>query len=73
MRRVYAAKHIVIPLIGSGITTIAGIQQKNYTEMLKCILCTLRGSRFQPEQGISIVMTEDAMANIDMSSIREEF
>lgn len=73
MRRVYAAKHIVLPLIGSGITTIAGIPQKNYTEMLKCILCTLRGSHFQPEQGISIVLTEDAMANIDMSSIREEF
>lgn len=73
MRRVYAAKHIVLPLIGSGITTIAGMPQKNYTEMLKCILCTLRGSHFQPEQGISIVLTEDAMANIDMSSIREEF
>ncbi|WP_320793368.1 macro domain-containing protein [Pyramidobacter sp.] len=73
MRRVYAAKHIVIPLIGSGITTIAGMPQKNYTEMLKCILCTLRGSHFQPDQGISIVLTEEAMANIDMSIIKEEF
>ena len=73
MRRVYAAKHIVIPLIGSGITTIAGMPQKNYTEMLKCILCTLKGSRFQPEQGISIVLTEETMANIDMSIIKEEF
>lgn len=73
MRRVYAAKHIVLPLIGSGITTISGMPQKNYTEMLKCILCTLRGSRFQPDQGISIILTEEAMANIDMSIIREEF
>lgn len=73
MRRVYAAKQIVIPLIGSGITTIAGMPQKNYTEMLKCILCTLRGSHFQPDQGISIVLTEEAMANIDMSIIKEEF
>ena len=73
MRRVYAAKHIVIPLIGSGITTIAGMPQKNYTEMLKCILCTLKGSHFQPEQGISIVLTKEAITNIDMSIIKEEF
>lgn len=73
MRRVYAAKHIVLPLIGSGITTIAGMPQKNYTEMLKCILCTLRGSHFQPDQGISVILTEEAMSNIDMSIIKEEF
>jgi hypothetical protein len=73
MRRVYAAKHIAIPLIGSGITTIAGVSQKNYTEMLKCILCTLRRSRFQPDQGISIVLTEEVMSNINMNVIREEF
>lgn len=73
LRRVYAAKRIVIPLIGSGITTIAGMPQKNYTEMLKCILCTLRRSHFQPDQGISIVLTENAMANIDMNIIKEEF
>ena len=73
MRRVYAGKHIVIPLIGSGITTINGMPQKNYTEMLKCILCTLRGSHFQPEQGISIVLTEEAMRKIDLNIIKEEF
>ena len=73
MRRVYAARKISIPLIGSGITTISGMPEKNYTEMLKCILCTLRGSRFQPDQGISIVLTEDAMKKIDMNVIKEEF
>ena len=73
MRRVYAAKHIVIPLIGSGITTIAGMPQKNYTEMLKCILCTLRSSNFQPDQGISIVLTKEAMEKIDLNIIKEEF
>lgn len=73
MRRVYAAKHIVLPLIGSGITTISGMPQKNNTELLKCILCTLKGSHFQPNQGISIILTEEAMADIDMSIIKEEF
>lgn len=73
MRRVYAAKHIVIPLIGAGITTIVGMPQKNYTEMLKCILCTLRRSSFQPDEGISIVLSKETMANTDMNIIRDEF
>ena len=73
MRRVYAAKPISIPLIGTGITTIEGVSEKNYTELLKCILCTLRGSKFQPDQGIRIVLTNEAMEQIDMSIIKEEF
>lgn len=73
MRRVYAAKHISLPLIGGGVTTIHGIQEKNYTNLLKCILCTLRNSRFQPDQGITIVLTQDAINQIDMNAIREEF
>ena len=73
MRRVYAAKAIALPLIGSGITTINGLPEKNYTEFLKCILCTLRKSGFQPVNGISIILTEDAMDQINMCSIREEF
>ena len=73
LRRVYAGKPIAIPLIGSGITTIKGMPEKNYTEMLKCILCTLRKSGFQPEKGISIVLTEDVMEKVDMNIIKEEF
>lgn len=73
MRRVYAAKAIAIPLIGTGITTIEGIPEKDYTGFLKCILCTLRKSRFQPEEGIRIVLTHEAMEQIDMRIIKEEF
>ena len=73
IRRVYAAKHIVIPLIGTGITTIEGMPKKNYTEILRCILCTLQGSRYQFEQGISIILTDKTMDEIDMNLIREEF
>ena len=73
LRRVYAAKHITIPLIGAGITDINGMPEKNYTEFLKCILCTLRSSKFQPDKGITIVMTREAMMRIDMNVIREEF
>ena len=73
IRRTYAARRIVIPLLGGGITTIEGIQDKNYTELLKCILCTLRSSKFQPKEGITIVLTQDAIENIDMNIIKEEF
>ena len=73
MRRVYAAKPINIPLIGGGVTTINGLPEKNYTELLKCILCTLRSSKFQADQGITVVLTKDAIDKIDMNVIREEF
>lgn len=73
IRRVYAAKPITIPLIGAGITDIEGMPEKNYTEFLKCILCTLRSSKFQPDKGITVVLTKDVMDKIDMSVIREEF
>lgn len=73
IRRVYAAKPITIPLIGAGITNIYGMPEKNYTEFLKCILCTLRSSKFQPDKGITVVLTKDVMEKIDMNIIREEF
>ena len=73
IRRVYAARPIALPLIGTGLTTIEGISGKNYTEFLKCILCTLRKSNFQPVQGITIVLTEKCMEQVDMSLIKEEF
>ena len=73
MRRVYAAKPVTIPLIGAGITDVEGMPEKNYTEFLKCMLCTLRSSKFQPDKGITIVVTTDIMNKIDMNEIREEF
>lgn len=73
IRRVYAGKPITIPLIGAGITDIEGIPSKNYTEFLKCILCTLRSSKFQPEKGITIILTQDTIEEIDINKIKEEF
>ena len=73
MRRVYVGKDIAIPLIGTGVTTIEGASEKNYTELLRCILCTLKSSKFQPQKGITIVLQPEAMDQIDMNAIREEF
>lgn len=73
IRRVYAGKKIIIPLIGSGITTMTGIKEKNNTMLLKCMLCTLKRSRFQPKNGITIVLTDETINNINMVKIKEEF
>ena len=73
IRRVYAMKKITIPLLGAGITDIIGTSEKNYTGLLKCILCTFRNSKFQPDKGITIILTKDAIKNINMNEIREEF
>lgn len=73
IRRVYAAKPIVLPLLGAGITTFSGDQGKDYTSLIKCILCTLKNSGFQPDQGIKIILTKDTIKKVDINTIREEF
>lgn len=73
MRRVYAGREINMPLIGSGITTLEGISVKDYTNLLKCILCTLDRSNFQPVKGVRIILTKDAIKQIDMNRIKEQF
>lgn len=73
IRRTYAARPIVIPFLGTGISTIDGVQSKNYTELLKCILCTFRNSKFQPQEGLTIILTQEAIEKVDMNVIKEEF
>ena len=73
MRNVYAAKPISLPLIGGGVTTIKGLQKKDYTSLLRCMLCTLKNSGFQADQGITIVLTQQVMDQIKMDEIREEY
>ena len=73
LRRVYMGKPIAIPLIGTGVTDIEGLSVKNYTELLKCILCTFQRSSFQPVKGITIVLTEEAINKIDFTIIKDSF
>ena len=72
IRRVYASKPIAIPLLGAGTADIIGTK-KNPTDMLKCLLCTLRSSNFQPENGVCIIVNQKTMEVIDMNVIRDEF
>lgn len=73
IRQKYAGKAIVMPVLGTGITTIKGKSEKDYTSMLNCILCTLKNSNFQPEQGLTIIMTEETMKKTNMNIIRRNF
>ena len=73
IRNVYAGKPVVLPLIGSGITDIHDVGEKNNTDLLKCILCSLKSSKFQSSSSITIVLTPDTMESIDMNEIRSIF
>lgn len=73
IRKSYAGKPVVLPLIGSGITDIYGVGEKNNTDLLKCILCSLKNSKFQTPSSITIILTPDAMESIDMNEIRSQY
>ena len=73
IRRIYAGKPVVLPLIGSGITDIYGVGEKDKTDLLKCILCSLKNSKLQSTSTITIILTPDALESIDMNKIRSIF
>ena len=70
IRKIYAGKSVSLPLIGSGITDIYDVGEKNNTDLLKCILCSLKNSKLQATSTINIILTAEAMENIDMNEIR---
>lgn len=70
IRNIYAGKPVVLPLVGSGITDIYGVGEKDKTDLLKCILCSLKNSKLQSPSTITIILTTEAMESIDMSEIR---
>ena len=71
IRRTHSGKDVVLPLIGSGITTFDGIMKKDNTDLLKCILCTLRSSGVQLNGKVSIILTDEVRKTINMDSILE--
>ena len=73
IRRTYSGRAIVIPLIGSGITTFDGINKKDNVSLLKCILCTLKSSGVQLNNKVTIILTESVQKTINLDIIRKEF
>ncbi|GHU07569.1 hypothetical protein FACS1894151_02080 [Spirochaetia bacterium] len=68
--RTYANKPIFLPLLGSGITRFDGTPHKLKFDLLKCILCTLRTSGENINQPITILLTEEAMQEINIYEIK---
>jgi hypothetical protein len=68
--RTYANKPVFIPLLGSGITRFDGTPHKSNSDLLKCMLCTLRTSGANINQPITILLTEEAIQNINIYEMK---
>lgn len=66
IERTYANRPVALPLLGAGITRFDGTQNKSKTELLKCMLCTLRTSGVCINQPITILLSSDAMDEINL-------
>lgn len=68
--RTYANRPIFVPLLGSGITRFDGTPHKSSFDLLKCMLCTLRTSGANINQSITILLTEEALQDINIYEIK---
>jgi hypothetical protein len=68
--RTYANKPIFIPLLGAGITRFDDVPQKLKFNLLRCMLCTLRTSNMNINQPITILLTEDAIQDINLYELK---
>lgn len=71
--RTYANKPIFIPLLGSGITRFDDCNIRSKQELLKCMICTLNTSNVHINQPITIVLTSDAIKEINLYELKEIF
>ena len=71
--RVDANRPITLPLLGGGITRFEDISEKSETHLLRCLLCTLKTSNAKIYQPITIVLTKEAMDNINLYEIKKVF
>ena len=68
--RTYANKPVFIPLLGSGITRFDGTPHKSNFDLLRCMLCTLRTSGVNINQPITILLTEEAIQDINIYEMK---
>lgn len=66
LRRTYNGEPIVLPLIGSGITSFTDLSEKSNIDLLKCMICTLKFSKIQFQEDIKIVVTEKVWNDLDL-------
>ena len=68
--RTYANKPVFIPLLGSGITRFDGTSHKSNFDLLRCMLCTLRTSGANINQPITILLTKEAIQDINIYEMK---
>jgi hypothetical protein len=68
--RTYANKPVFIPLLGSGMTRFDGTPHKSNFDLLRCMICTLRTSGENINQPITILLTEEAMQNMNIYELK---
>ena len=70
INRTYANKPIYLPLLGSGITRFDGTPHKSKSDLLNCMLCTLRKGQENINMPISIILTKDALKEINLYEMK---
>lgn len=68
--RVYAGKSVIIPLLGSGITRFQDFEA-NSQDLLRMMLLSLKISRIRYTSGITIVLSEDKLKEINLYHLKE--
>lgn len=71
--RVYANKPITIPLLGGGITRFKDLPEVEDAQLLQNLLLSLKDSMVHINQPITILLTREAMENIDLYNIKNVF
>jgi len=66
LRRTYNGEPIVLPLIGSGITSFTDLPEKSNLDLLKCMICTLKFSKEQFKEDIKIIVTEEVWNDLNL-------
>lgn len=67
--RIYAGRHVVLPLLGSGITRFESGKPAE-DDLLRCMLCTLRASKHHFKNGIEIVLTDKTAERIRLFEVK---
>lgn len=71
--RVYANTPVFIPLLGGGITRFTDTPHKTNSDLLQCLICTLKMSGIFLKQPITICLTEEAMNDINIYEFKSNF
>lgn len=72
--RVYSGRQIILPLLGSGITRFDDSGwSPSKQDLLRCMICTLRSSKTTFAAPVTIVLTKEAIEEINLYDLKGWF